>query len=506
MQHTIVAKSNFRPRAPSRRTALTAAGLFALLLTGCGGSPGELEPRAKDSRPYEGYSLTLSCPDSRLAEILTPMAQVWGARTGANVVVSSEPMAAGEVGDVGVVSSADLGTLAQRGDLLPVPGNLKEPGHPFQWSAVFPEYRGEPYAGWGSQLYGIPLAAPGYILLYRADRFNDPEAKTDFAEKHGRPLSVPATWEDFAEIAAFFTDRDKRPSLPPLPTEPGRLVDLFSRIASCYDRPALSEAGAATAALERERLAFQFGLDDGQPRLTAPSFVEAASWFAGLRARGCLPDAAAANNPVPFRDSQAVMGIVALDELARLREGRKKLTGFGVAPLPGSKFYFDPQTGNAVPSPPNYVPHHAAGWIGVVGTSSKHPQAAWDLLAELGGPTRSLEIIGAGGFGPTRDSHLDRDRLVAWYGYGFDDDQSKALQDALRTNVGKTVRNPTFGLRGPEHPGLTAALAGELNQVVAGKAPAEQAMNQAAAAWDKTAGSVPPDQWKQWRRHAMGLN
>lgn len=506
MQHTISMKSKFHPVLTSQRWQATTAILLALLLTGCDGSPSESSPQTSRDRPYVGYSLTLSCPDSRLAEIMAPMARVWGTRTGANVVVSSEPVAAGEMGDLGVVSSADLGMLAQRGDLVPVPGKLKEPGHPFQWSAVFPAYRGEPYAGWGNQLYGIPVAAPGHVLLYRIDRFNDPETKTDFAAKHGRPLSVPTTWEDFAEVAAFFAARDKRPSLPRLPAEPAPLVDYFSRIASCYDRPALSEAGAGAVALDRERLAFQFALQDGEPRVETPGFIKAAELLASLRARGCLPDAAAGNKPASFRDSRAVMGIVALDELAHLREGRQPVVGFAIAPLPGSEAYLDLQTGKLIPSPDNYVPHHAGGWLGVVRHSCQHPEAAWDLLAELGGPARSLEIIAAGGYGPTRDTHLDRDRLVAWYGYGFDDEQSKALQDSLRTDVAKAIRNPTFGLRGPEHSELTAALAGQLSQLIAGKFPADQAMSQAAAAWRKIAASVPPDQWKLWRRRSVGLN
>jgi hypothetical protein len=45
-----------------------------------------------------------------------------------------------------------------------------------------------------------------------------------------------------------------------------------------------------------------------------------------------------------------------------------------------------------------------------------------------------------------------------------------------------------------------------LSQLIAGKIPADRAMAQAAAAWRKAAASVPPDQWKLWRRHAVGLN
>jgi hypothetical protein len=80
------------------------------------------------------------------------------------------------------------------------------------------------------------------------------------------------------------------------------------------------------------------------------------------------------------------------------------------------------------------------------------------------------------------------------------------LQDSLRTDVAKAIRNPTFGLRGPEHSELTAALAGQLSQLIARKFPADQAMSQAAAAWRKIAASVPPDQWKLWRRRSVGLN
>lgn len=483
-----------------------AALLILLLvgLTGCGGSPGIPSPGQQESRQFEGVTLTVSCPDSRLASLLTPMAAIWGERSGANVKLITEPMSPGASSDIGIVSSADLGAWAERGELLPVPGTVKVPGHPYQWSAVFPAYRGEPYAGWGSQLYGLPLAAPGTLLVYRSDRFSEQQAKEAFQSKYGRPLTVPTTWEDFADVASFFSARDQMPSLAPLPSDPKRLVDLFSTIASSFDRPALSEAGPGAAApVEAERLSFQFRLDDGRPRIDAPAFVRAAELLAELKSRGSLPQKGDAVTALTA--GEAVMGILWLNELAELREGRTKVQSFAIAPLPATEFHFDKQTGSPVPSPGNYVPHYGGAWFGVVRTSCKHPAAAWDLLAELGGPERSLEIIAAGGYGPTRDTHLDRDRLLAWYGYGFGEEQSRSLQDSLRANAGKAVRNPTFTIRGPDHEALTSALADKLKEVIAGSRPAREGMSEVAAEWERST-TVTPNDRINWRRRAVGLN
>src|SRR5437899_910459 len=214
---------------------------FALTSWGCNGTPADATRQAGlTGLPYAGATLTISCPDVRLQAILDPMARVWAVQAGATVRMTESPMSVGAAADVGVIPFAELGFWADRGDLLPVPAALKEPANPFQWSAVLGVYRGEPFAGWGGQLFGLPIAGDGYALVYRSDRFADPQANADFRKRFGRPLAAPATWEDFADAAAFFADRDKRPSLPRFTADRGRLIDLFSRVASCYVRLALT--------------------------------------------------------------------------------------------------------------------------------------------------------------------------------------------------------------------------------------------------------------------------
>lgn len=511
MQQVPGTKLTPRPISPTRRVCgtgttvgtLIAFAALALGLPGCGGTP---EPPPVHRLTFAGTRLTFSCPDPRLRDILGPMARAWAARTGATVEVAAGPMAPGDAAEVGVLPFAELGTWADRGELVPVPAALREPGNPYQWSAVLGVYRGEPAAGWGGQLFGLPLAGDGYVVVYRADRFADPKANDEFRARTGRALAAPAAWEDFAAAAAAFAARDKKPSLPRLAADPGRLADLFCRVAACYDRPAAGDVGGKGGGSGHESLAFQFRLDDARPRLETPGFRAAADWLAGLTVGGCLPADGPADPAAALAEDRAVLAVLSLADLMRLKKDGKVPERYGVAPLPGSAAYVDPATGHLTPTGRNYVPYIAGGWFGVVRTGCKVPAAAFDLLADLGGPARSLEVVAAGGYGPTRDTHLEPDRLLVWLGYGFDEERSKGLLEAVRQYVGKAVRNPAYGLRGPDHATLTAALGDGLAKLAAGGETPEEVLKRITAAWEKADAGTPPEKLKAWRRHAAGLN
>ncbi|MBY0514702.1 MAG: hypothetical protein K2P78_12405 [Gemmataceae bacterium] len=194
--------------------------------------------------------------------------------------------------------------------------------------------------------------------------------------------------------------------------------------------------------------------------------------------------------------------MLSLAELARLREGGRVPARFGVAPLPGSRQYADAD-GKLVPADANYVPYFAGGRFGVVRKTCPKPEAAFDLLADLGGPARSAELVSTPGLGagPFRNAHLDLPLL--WYGYGFDEPASKALVAAMQKFVRPEVKNPVFGLRGPDQARLTAALGGEATAVAAGAAKPEDALKRADEAWEKIGAETPGV--LQQRRRAVGL-
>lgn len=60
---------------------------------------------------------------------------------------------------------------------------------------------------WGGTVYGLPDDGDVFVLYYRKDLFEDPENMSEFKAKHGYELAPPTTWEQFAEISQFFTDK-----------------------------------------------------------------------------------------------------------------------------------------------------------------------------------------------------------------------------------------------------------------------------------------------------------
>jgi ABC-type glycerol-3-phosphate transport system substrate-binding protein len=483
----------------------------AFCLSACAGCEGDTtKPTTAEPKPFAGTSLTLRCADPAFAEAITPAARSWAERTGAAVAIRPEAMAAGDDSDIGIIAVPELGAWADRGELAAVPDDIKAANHPFQWTGVLPAYR-EQLIEWGGRARALPLAGDGFVVVYRADRVGDPKFVEAFRKTHGRAPTAPATWEEFADLAAALADFDKKPSLPP--PSGTDLADLFFRVAACYDRPVLSDLAVSRRGGGLEALAFQFDLTTGEPRLGAPPFRAAANWLGGLAAGKCFAPAPPAGTPADpaaaLADGRAALAVLSLAQLARLpRENKEVPARFALSPLPGTRSFYDPDRSQIVPaSTPNYVPYFAGGRLGVVRTRCPRPDAAFDLVAELGGPARSLEILGNPplGAGPFRTTHLDPDRLLIWLGYGFDSERSKALREALQQYVRQEVKNPVSGLRGPDQGPLGAAVTQTLPRIAAGT-PADTVLGDLLAAWRRIDETTPKDVRLRWRKFAAGLN
>lgn len=57
----------------------------------------------------------------------------------------------------------------------------------------------------GAHVYGLPWHDGPEVFHYRSDLFEDPTEKENFLHRYGRELEVPKTWEEFVEVAKFFT-------------------------------------------------------------------------------------------------------------------------------------------------------------------------------------------------------------------------------------------------------------------------------------------------------------
>jgi ABC-type glycerol-3-phosphate transport system substrate-binding protein len=514
MQQPLLPIPRDRQRLTASERAARLAALLALLAAagGCEAA----RPNPAPPRPHEGLSLTLRCPDPAFADAIAPAVRAWEVRSGAKVALRREAAAPGDDSDLAVVRAGELGEWAEAGQLAPVPDELKRSDNPFQWFALLPAY-GERLVEWGGQTLAVPLTGEGSVVVYRADRLADVSAAAEYHKRFGRAPAAPATWAEFADLAAFFAERDKKPSLPPLPADPDRLFDLFCRVAAPADRRAMGDLDVSRQApRDRDALAFQFSVATGEPRLKAFGFQKAAEWLQRLRGAGALPPDApgGADDPAAaLAEGRAVLAVLSLDQLARLpREKGEVPARFAVAALPGAGEYFDPVAGKpaaAPPGNPNFVPYFSGGRLGVVRSRCASPKAAFDLLADLGSPARGAEFVATPGLGagPTRSAHLDRDRIVLWLAYGFDEPRSRALQEAMRHYVGVSVKNPTTALRGPDRAELAKAAAGPLRRIGTGAKPlgAAGALDQADAAWRSLDAKTPREKLLLWRQRAAGV-
>ncbi len=57
----------------------------------------------------------------------------------------------------------------------------------------------------GFNVYGLPIQANAQVMAYRQDLFNDSKEQAAFKASNGRDLAVPKTWDEFRDVAKFFT-------------------------------------------------------------------------------------------------------------------------------------------------------------------------------------------------------------------------------------------------------------------------------------------------------------
>jgi multiple sugar transport system substrate-binding protein len=55
---------------------------------------------------------------------------------------------------------------------------------------------------------GMPQWANAEVLYYRKDLFSDPKEQANFKAKYGYDLNPPTTWQQFTDMAQFFTRKD----------------------------------------------------------------------------------------------------------------------------------------------------------------------------------------------------------------------------------------------------------------------------------------------------------
>jgi multiple sugar transport system substrate-binding protein len=446
--------------------------------------------------PMRGQVLRVACPAPERkpasgepgredpAGLVRAYGQAWASRHSATLDVqqhdSTKELPA--TADVWVLRPAELSREAAAGRLLPLPESFTGHDTPFAWSDLLPDYR-SPLLAWGQTTCAVPLAGEAPLCCYRLDRFSDREAAAAYRKRFGRDLAPPRTWEQFADIAEFFRDRDGQPSLPPLPADDRGLDRLFWTVAASCARRAVPIDEAAGETHLDDVFSFYYDLNKGTPRIDGPGFVYALELLQRLQA--CRP---AKPVPVPEKAFLDGQGILCLTDACWLAEFQKKPAlrdHVGLCAVPGARQYFTPAGEPRRVSDANRVPYlGSSGWLAVVPKTASHPEAAFDFLADLAGPQTSGQMILAPrwGTGPTREEQLRNDR---WDAFDLDLPMTNRLRDVLQeTLLHRSIKNPLVCLRTPTEAVHREALDAELRRALQEKGTsAAETLAMAARKW-----------------------
>ena len=228
------------------------------------------------------------------------------------------------------------------------------------WPEGWPVSLREPLRHW-QDFYCIPWHDGPECLIYRKDLFEAPDERNAFAEHYERELKPPATWEEFHEIARFFT----RPShsgqgllwgtlFAASPDGHNTLYDLVLQV--------WSRGGELYTA-------------DGAPALNGPVVVEALDFYRGIisDSHACYPGATgidSVHSGDVFLSGHVAMMVNWFGFAARANGPESPLRNkLALAPIPGGR--------------PGQTASLSNYWVIAIGAGSQAKPGSYDLLRHI---------------------------------------------------------------------------------------------------------------------------
>lgn len=478
------------------------------LLSGCGDKPAEV-PAKQAARPFEGQSISVIVPklDARLIRgpILDEVAG-FEARTGAKVRVLTpgwnetiekidqslkSPDAAF---DIYVAISMWSGTLLGEEHIEPVPEAVKKR---IDWDDVLPIYRNT-VLSWNNVAYGLPYDGDSINLYYRKDLFENPAYQARFKAKYKYDLAPPANWQQYRDIAEFFTGWDWSGDGKPDYGIAGNRVKGDISMLQFF-------AQAATHAKHPDDPAYYFDPDTLKPRINNPGFVRALEiWvdtlkfgppgmanFAGHDVRNAF-----VTGQTAMAIDWADMGVHAVNSPASVVKEK-----IGYAQIPGSTSVFDARSGQW-DKRPNQVSSISGNWTFFISKASRNKELAFEFAAHMTSPalTKKLTAMSGTAVNPSRTSHFADP--ASWNQSGFSTESAQAYLQEITKSLANT--NVVYDITIPGAGEYYKAFDEFAYKAVSGEMKPRQALDAAAAEWERITDRLGRD--KQIAYYKASLN
>jgi len=296
--------------------------------------------------------------------------------------------------------------------------------------------------------YGYQTDGDTYLAFYRKDWLADKEENKRFSDKHGRPLAVPETWEEFDALLAHFHRPDQ-----------GKFGGALFR----------TQYFIAWEFWSRYHAKGFYPFDgDLNPQINNEAGIKALEelvaaskhLYPGARTNGLFENFEAYGQG---------------DKFANVGWGGTQKYLNGPKSKVAGKLAFGPLPGGKVNNKLLKTPYFNWGWNYVVTTTSKEPEIAYLFTLYATSPVLStIAVRDAGGyFDPFREAHYKDPEIIKVYTPEFLKAHHASLKDSI----------PDLYLKGQGE--YFDELRVNLTAADVGKKTPKQALDDTAAAWQR---------------------
>jgi multiple sugar transport system substrate-binding protein len=299
------------------------------------------------------------------------------------------------------------------------------------------------------ELVATPFDGDCLLLYYRSDLLDDTHHQRAFEQLNGRPLEIPATWDDLILTGEYF--RSEGFDTMPLHLRDGG-QGMFQY---------LSVAGSHVIG-EQNPDAFWFDPDSFDPLIESEGHVVALYLFRRLFDLGPAEQLewTLADAWQHFLDGHAVFAIASADLLTLAIDiDSPQRAQIGIVPLPGTNEYVDPVTGTRHEPEGANITGNALGanWGGIIRTSSQMPEEAYHFLALLAATERQRTYGWDidDGIDPSRLSQLPQEvdpqgetPIDNYLAAGFTGAQAIAYTSAIQQTLSNPLQLPYLRIPG----------------------------------------------------------
>lgn len=365
---------------------------------------------------------------------------------------------------------------------------------------IHPIYR-DRLMTWDGEWIAATLDGDLFSGYYRKDLFEDPRNRVDFRNRYNYELFPPDTWEQYRDIAEFFTGRPQ-PSGEPL----YGTVEAFARSGQQF-WTLFSRSSAYTNHPDHPGAQF-FDPDTMRAQINNPGWLRAVNEYKEILAfspPGAL-DFGIVEARQAFIRGQAAM-VLDWGDTAQLAADpqRSAISGkVGYFTLPGAAQVWN---GRLWQWDKMTTVHKApflafGGWIAGVPKNSRNAEAAWDYISWFSSPENSLhDVVTSGtGINPYRFTHFTN--IDAWT-KAFTMPAASEYLEVVRSSLDSP--HVALDLRLPGFYRYTEALEKELTGILRDKSGSEEAMDRVALAWEAITDDFNRDRQLAAYRASMDL-